>query len=72
MAIIEVIYPFVATIDRIREVPKQTMLSMIADAGGYLGLFLGLSMWHIFVEIKAKFKKIVRFVSKLFLFAEDE
>jgi len=52
-AIIAISFPYFEAVVRNLEMPKQTFPSLMADVGGYMGLFLGVSIWSIFLQCRA-------------------
>jgi len=48
-----VTFAFDELVRRKLEVPKYNGFSLLADAGGYLGLLLGLSIWSVFKSLKS-------------------
>ena len=60
---LELILEFENTVKKVTSYYDYTELSSIAEVGGYIGLFLGFSLYHITDAIKYVLSKILKYIN---------
>jgi len=63
-SVIQFTFPFYEIASRRKEVYKYDMFSVLSDAGGYFGLFVGLSIWGVYQHFKFMSSKCTKFINK--------